>query len=729
MTMILWLCTLAFSGPSEVAIGELMPLQVPADVKTQVISHGGAIQTSGFGPRGASVLLTHRIDDLPVDLSGAVWLRADGTVRARRALEEFPIRKNGPVISVALALQIASERVVAWSPHARLSWQEIGGELRRVWSVEFDRSADARFVRPTVRIDAETGRVLNVDGLSVAVDPLARVYPHSPTVDGETVQVSLPLAVEGLVDERVSVHQCLDLQDVESQWSDGEELFFHVCTQMPAAGPVDGNYFSDEIPYPTDPGRDEDVFVAANLYWSVNQGLDWFIDLGWEPLPDFDPFLEVTANSRETDLLTLESATDPTESLYPYDNAYSAGGYEDWEGNWVTARLVFGQGREIDYGYDGDVIHHELAHFIVRSQNGPWWSRDSDYGPRVDGGAINEGLADYFSSVIHGDPLLGEYSAGYDRSYIRTLDGDATCYDDLLGEVHFDSQPFAQGLWTFRAGLLPTEARILDELVLDSLVVLGANPKFSDIYEVLTDAVEEDLGDEVADRLRAEWQARGLPDCLPIQYVLSDAEDPARIYTPVPYFTPYNNVGPIPGPLQFVVDAPEAGATVTVRLSQREFLGLDPLGTNIPVEPTVISKSGEQILWEKQIEEHTFTADGTEVEASVLRWKHDAQDVGRMAEVGTSEHSSRPERYRMHHYELTFLADQAGPVVFQFANDNAGYTLALYDVGVVVGPSAIPPGMQGDKARACGCENGGTSGGMGLLLLALMGLQRRRREK
>ena len=344
------------------------------------------------------------------------------------------------------------------------------------------------------------------------------------------------------------------------------------------------------------------------------------------------------------------------------------------------------------------------------------------------GGAINEGLADYFSSVIHDDPLLGEYSAGYDRSYIRTLDGDANCYDDLLGEVHFDSQPFAQGLWTFRAGLLPTEARILDELVLDSLVVLGSHPTFSDVYDVLTDAVEEDLGVEVADQLRAEWQARGLPDCLPIQQVVSDAENPARIYTPVPYFSQWSNVGPIPGPLQFVVDAPEAGATITLRLSQREFLGIDPMGTNVPVEPTVIAKSGEQILWEKKVDEHTFTTEGTQVEASVLRWEHDAKNVGRMAEVGTSEHSSLPERYQMHHYELTFLADRAGPVVFQFANDNEGYTLALYDVGVVVGPSALPQGIHDGEARACGCQSGRTSSGMSLFLLALIGLQRRRRE-
>ncbi len=725
--MILWLCTMAFSGPAEVALADMTPTAGRDLVRAQVIPHGGPALSSGYGPRGASVLLTRQHAGLPVDLSGAVWLRQDGSVRARRSLPDFPVRQHGDVISQAKAVQIAKGHVVAWTPSARLSWKLVNDELRRVWTISFERSSDPRFAAPAVQLDAETGHVIRLTGFANDIDPLAHVYPNNPAVDPEPIEVSLPLATEALSDARLDVRQCADQGELENETIRGVDWDFHVCTEVPAAGPLDGNYFYGPVLYPEEPGRDEDDFVAAQLYWSTHQGLDWFTELGWAPIPEFDPFLEVVGNERETDLLTVATASDPTASLYPYDNAYFTGGFEDYEGNWVNARMVFGQGSQIDYGYDTDVVYHELGHFIVRSTEGPSWSRDSKFGPRVDGGALNEGLADYFSSAIQGDPYLAEYAGGTDRDYIRTLEGDATCYADLLGEVHFDSQPFAQGLWTFRTSLLPDEARNLDQLVLDSLTVIGRPANFSDAYAVITEAVHEELGPDLADDLRSEWNRRGLPDCLPIQHVVSDAEEPAKIYTRVPYFSRFNNAGVIPGPLQFVVDAPEAGATITVRLDQRAFLGLDPLGTNTPVPPVIISKSGSEIHWEKVSHDQTFTTGGTEVSNTVIKWKHDAKKLGEMHEVGTRPHSRLPERYQMHEYELTFLAPEAGPQVFQFANHHEGYTLALYNIGVVVGPTGQLRGKSGEERRACGCatRSPGPLAGWAWMLLGLMGLRRR----
>ena len=524
-------------------------------------------------------------------------------------------------------------------------------------------------------------------------------------------------------------------------------------------------------------GLTEDVEVFAD--WSVYEkierpGMDDGEGIGdagigirhrfWEGYQGTSAGLEgrVSIPTGDTDELTVQTAGDPAEALYPYDNAYFTGGFYDYYDNWYGPRLVFGQGAEIDYAYDADVVYHELGHFIVRSRGGPKNSGANGYGLRVEGGALNEGLADYFSSAILGEGVLAEYAGGTEREYIRTLEGDATCATHIFGQVHYDSQPFAQGLWAFRQSLTPDDARALDEIVIDSLTAIGERTSFDTAYDVLTAAVDDRLGTAAGDDLRAEWDQRGVDACVPLQQVAVNTEEPARRFSQLPYFSEYSYASPVPGYLQFVIDVPEAGSTVTVRGSQLEFLGIDPYGVNVPNELLLLGGPGERIHWDDEVITTTQTYNGYKFTVDQIQWTHDVAELGTFAEVGTRPHSTQPDRYLVHDYALTFTVDDAGPFVFQFAHDHHGQAPVVYEVFVDLAPppeapdtgdtgdtpptDTVPVTDTGDPSSSpttpsgsgaasddeekggCGCSGGASAPAGWLWLGALAAVLRRRRH-
>ena len=97
---------------------------------------------------------------------------------------------------------------------------------------------------------------------------------------------------------------------------------------------------------------------------------------------------------------------------------------------------------------------------------------------------MNEGLADYFSSAIGGDPLVGEYGGRNipgntaAEGAVRDLTNKDLCADDRWGEVHQDSQPFSASLWAARvavagdpkaAGFDAAKAKTFDAAVLAAI--------------------------------------------------------------------------------------------------------------------------------------------------------------------------------------------------------------------------------------------------------------------
>lgn len=632
-----------------------------------------------------------------------------------------------PQVDAATAIEAALAALPAAEARAELSDQPIAGGLRRVWSVHLDRPFTDAWIAPIVRIDPDSGLVLRIDEGAVDVGPVAHVYPHNPVVDAEPVEVHLEGAEYGLSNDRLEVRQCRDLGETTPAYADDGTVWdLHVCTEVPALGPrPDTDYVYPPIPWPWKPGRDEDHFAASHLYWTVGQGLDWFEALGWVSDPSYDARVDVVANRRVTDLLSVANATDPDRSLYTYDNAYHQRGWLDWEDNWVAPRLVFGQGSTIDYAYDTDVVIHELAHLIVSSSLGPSWSADGSHGPRVEANALNEAIADYFACAFMGEPRLAEY-AGAHREQIRALDGDATCRRDLYGEPHYDSLPVSQGLWEVRESLAPADQRLLDQAVLDSLPTMGQMTDFAEAFTVVPAAVDARLGVAVGDALREVWRERGVDDCVPIIDV-KPSDEPVRSFTMIPAFFEYSELDLIPGYVQFRVDVPEPETTVRIRASQLEFLGLDLYGDYAVGPVEVVGSSAPRITWTHKVVDATFTTTTSDGGAAsfnslVTDWRADAVGLGALEETGTRPYDALPDRYLVHDYELELVIAKPGPFVFQFVNEEER-AITLRDLTVTVTP---PGGRDGERGVACGCATDGSTGAAPLGWVALLMLRRRR---
>ena len=113
-----------------------------------------------------------------------------------------------------------------------------------------------------------------------------------------------------------------------------------------------------------------------------------------------------------------------------------------------------------DFAYDADVISHEFTHAVIDTLGklNPSGFEDVQ-GLNDDPGAMNEGLADYFSSALGGDPLVGEYGGrnipgnGAAEGAVRDLTNKDLCADDRWGEVHQDSQAFSASLWAARVAI------------------------------------------------------------------------------------------------------------------------------------------------------------------------------------------------------------------------------------------------------------------------------------
>ena len=90
----------------------------------------------------------------------------------------------------------------------------------------------------------------------------------------------------------------------------------------------------------------------------------------------------------------------------PLDNAYWTGECDPEDG----PTMLFGQGTDVDFAYDGDVIYHELGHGMVAHLTPAGLNQPAmrDDGYLRDARALNEGFADYFAIMVTDDPYLAE---------------------------------------------------------------------------------------------------------------------------------------------------------------------------------------------------------------------------------------------------------------------------------------------------------------------------------
>jgi hypothetical protein len=388
---------------------------------------------------------------------------------------------------------------------------------------------------PLFAVDAETGEMMRLYDQASSVRLSA--YLRNPALDeapGNYPAVQFNVGSQVLRGPVFAAMNCIP--------GGGE-----YCSASFIAGPTTpAGDFLHQAPDVDDPEAvlaPMDPFAEVSLYYHADKFMNWIRPFGV-------PTLDCTDRG--------ESAT----LVANYRRILGGGGFEPYNNARYTARcdrlLVFGQGDDVDYAYDGDVVAHELGHAVVDKVNGgvrllePRLRLDAMV---VDAGALNEAFADFLAEAFAGDPLLGEYIGTYGSgsSGIRNADNSFTCPQSFGGEVHQDSEAMAGALWEARTLWGNAVVRI----VLNAIAVLPDDASMEDASAALVNVTRWRLGPGHAETMAQILAQRGLDKCRRIVDI-DDLRGGIEVQPPE-FAIPY-----APPPLQLRVEVPPGSASLHV---------------------------------------------------------------------------------------------------------------------------------------------------------------------
>ncbi len=365
--------------------------------------------------------------------------------------------------------------------------------------------------------------------------------------------------------------------------------------------------------------------------------------------------------------------------------------------------IAFGQGIGIDFAYDGDVVYHELGHAFVFRLNDLGFGFVDEVGFDPTPAALHEGYADYVSSVITGDPLVGEYVGTYvdpAGGAIRSLANDFTCPQHLSGESHFDSEAWSGALWQIREATSEGDRPALDGAVITALAALGPDDGFAVAQELTGAEIELALGPAAGAAARAVFAARGLDGCASrvVDLAVGDRRELVLIggYVPVPGAI-------VPAPLQFRVELAEPATAIKIGATM-----LSMASTRL----RLLIKSGEQpIVW-------SWSEAGGE---------HDAPIAGEIDLSAQVAEVTGDFPAGVYHLQLA-----GGPEGALLGDVGFGTTPVDREPDAGASPAAdAGAGSGGEGDGGCGCSSPGAPGpGPALVLLAAaVWFGRRRRTR
>jgi MYXO-CTERM domain-containing protein len=456
------------------------------------VVHGGAVVT--FGPAGET---KHVAVALQEDLPASVTPQIDATAAAAIATKNSGLEALSSDATLAI-YPTADGAVLTWVVYAK---PMVGVPYA-----------------PVVVVSAITGEViLSMDAMRNLNH--ASVYPTNPVKSPMLTDVTLPVDVGKTTLENTLIQSlnCIDQKHTKMLMG----FAVHVCDLLQTATPdMNGDYT-------VAPGMDkdpEDAFSEVSMFYHANRAYSYF--------RQFDDKLSVNGNQALPTVSNLRipqgfQPLDPTKlgdvnlPLQSFQNAFFAPSNPlfDQVFGFTGGAMWFGQGPLKDYSYDGDVVYHEFTHSVVNVTLKLVQTHMDEYGTSYSPGAMNEGLADYFSSAIAGDPDVGEYATqdfAPGSTAIRTLDNKDTCPSAVGGEVHQDSTLFSGALWDARKALSPA-----DQVTFDGAIFKAMNSSptgdlgYEQFAKLAHDAVAaSSLGKSVADALDAAFTAHGvLPRC------------------------------------------------------------------------------------------------------------------------------------------------------------------------------------------------------------------------
>jgi hypothetical protein len=320
---------------------------------------------------------------------------------------------------------------------------------------------------------ADADRVYRVEARFFDVDGTAQAYPHNDT-EAKMSKFDLP----GLIGDGTLTSTYLT-----TVMADGRDR----------ADNADHNFVYDAA----DPEYPE---VAAYVHAQAH--LDFFTGLGFKwygPKPLSIRVHDQPRGETNNALFVPAGGTNATPTIL----------LGDGDGTVLT-----------NLGTDGDVVSHELGHFII------YQSLTSTDGESL---VLHEGLADFFAFARTGDPCLGESicPAGSESACwpdtahecLRTAATDLTYGSDLweslkgtrnrLGHLH--GQAISGLLWDLRkSGGVP--AADLTKIVFGSIDFLGEASGFRDFLISLLLADKEQFDSQYFAKIKAAAEARGFTE-------------------------------------------------------------------------------------------------------------------------------------------------------------------------------------------------------------------------
>lgn len=534
---------------------------------------------------GRLELVTFTLHGVP--LSGAFEVMrtgASGTtdvVASRRASTAADLRpEDARIDAAAVAAMLDDAGLPPAERPPELVYRLMLGVPVLAWEVQLPLTTRPEPSRRTLWISADSGAL--VDERENVHASQARVFAENPSATPTPIEVTLDeIAVTGpgfpLVGSRLRSLNCVTVRPalVEPWHDDGE------CWSAPRAfSDANGDFF---VPLPdviveADNIDGDDLYAELAMYVHGERYLSFMAERG--------------LTSYRCELSTMLAnfrGLEPEGELpfEPLDNAYFTDVCDPAQG----PTMLFGQGSEVDFAFDADVIYHELGHGTVamlapRGLNQTSLRKD---GVTPDASAINESLADYISTMLTDDPELGEYVGRFwtaqDVPYIRSATNETRCPDDVIGESHADGEPLTAALWATRTHV----GDVLDDVVLRALTRMPPDSTLEQASAIILGVTRElagegRLGDDDVAVLERELEVRNLLDC---PRVIVDPEQVTEGRTMFLRKTS-SAVAPFwPGPMQLRHEVPPDRDSVLVSLE------LTPRGSSDPVTASVLVKRAD----------------------------------------------------------------------------------------------------------------------------------------
>lgn len=409
--------------------------------------------------------------------------------------------------------------------------------------------------------------------------PLARVYPLAPGLS-ELAEVTLEHLDEPhdtLIGAYASVRSCTwDLErGKRTDYDFGlDSVEIVSCVPEAKARPDgDGTYLS--IAPPSAPAEDDGRFAEVMMYHHMQVIHDYFKEI-------------YGLTSRDEPLAAMTNVAISIEGCEGWTGVENAAyvpqmGLDYFvEGLDVSGirgdAILFSGTADKNFAFDASVIYHEYTHAMVGATRLTGVFLD-DEGLNSLPGALNEAYADYFAATQTEEPTIGRYAleglavsdfcgladedAGV-SNYSRDLRAQRRCPDDLVSEVHADSEIFSSALWAIRERFGKLQG---DTIVLYAALELTDKSDFVSAAKRTVDGSGELYGAEAAAAVQAIFDERNLLECdrvVPIERVGErDIElrvEGTRAFDPNPF------PGYVPGYVQFGVVVPDRTTTVTITL-------------------------------------------------------------------------------------------------------------------------------------------------------------------